>query len=137
VENGIPVLGHIGLTPQSVHGIGGYRVQGRTPQEQENLVEDAKQLERAGVFAIVLECVPAELSARITSTLEIPTIGIGAGPHCDGQILVTEDMLGLYEELSPRFVKRYASLARVIHDAVEAYKRDVREGTFPDKEHSY
>lgn len=137
VENGIPVLGHIGLTPQSIHRFGGYHVQGRTAQEQQGLLDDARQLEEAGVFALVLECMPAELAARITTALSVPTIGIGAGPHCDGQILVTEDMLGLYEELAPKFVKHYAALAQTIQQAVESYKREVQQGTFPSEAHSY
>lgn len=137
VQAGIPVLGHIGLTPQSIHQIGGYRVQGRDPGIANKLVEDALLLEKTGVFAIVLECVPYTLARDITKKLHIPTIGIGAGPYCDGQILVTHDMLGLKTGHVPKFVKQYANLAEQIAKAIEGYKKDVTAGKFPDKEHSY
>ena len=137
VQAGIPVLGHIGLTPQSIHQIGGYRVQGRDPERAKLLVEDALLLEKTGVFAIVLECVPYSLAKEITKKLHIPTIGIGAGPHCDGQILVIRDILGLKTGHVPKFVKQYANLTEQIAKALKAYKKDVTTGKFPDKEHSY
>jgi len=136
-ENGIPVLGHIGLTPQSVHAIGGYKVQGRDAESAEQLLQDALALEEAGAFAIVLECVPAELGTQITAAAGVPTIGIGAGSGCDGQILVTNDMLGLPEAKSPRFARAYADLAAEMSRAVAAYKQDVEDGTFPGPEHGY
>ena len=129
----IPVVGHIGLTPQSVHRFGGFRVQ----RDEERLLADAQAVEMAGAFALVLECVPAELAARITASLSIPTIGIGAGAGCDGQVLVFHDMLGLFPDLQPRFVKRYAELGGQVREAVETYCREVREGTFPAEEHSF
>jgi 3-methyl-2-oxobutanoate hydroxymethyltransferase len=137
VENGIPVLGHIGLTPQSIRETGGYKIQGRRPQEAAQLVQDAQDLARAGVFAIVLECMPAELAAEITGGLEVPTIGIGAGPHCDGQILVIHDVLGLYSGVSPKFVKRYADLGSEIRNHLVSYREDVEQGRFPAEEHCY
>lgn len=133
----IPVMGHLGLTPQAVHRLGGYRVQGRRPQEAEKIMTDARVLEGAGVFAIVLECVPAELAREITRKVSVPTIGIGAGPHCDGQVLVIDDLLGLAEGPSPKFVKRYADLRAQARAAVERYLREVQEGVFPGPEHSY
>jgi 3-methyl-2-oxobutanoate hydroxymethyltransferase len=135
VSAGIPVMAHLGLTPQSVNAFGGYRVQGRG-EDGERLVHDAKVLQTAGAFAVVLECVPESLAARVTETLTIPTIGIGAGPDCDAQVLVWQDMAGL----SPRtakFVKKYADLATVLSDAATAFARDVTGGAFPDEEHSY
>ena len=137
IQAGIPVLGHIGLTPQSIHQIGGYRVQGKDPEKAERLIEDALLLEKTGVFAIVLECVPYALAKNITKKLHIPTIGIGAGQYCDGQILVTHDMLGLKTGHVPKFVKQYANLTEQITKALEDYKKDVTAGKFPDKEHSY
>ena len=137
VDNGIAVMGHIGLTPQSVRQVGGYRVEGRTSEDAERLRADAGALQRAGVFALVLECVPAELGAEITRAVDVPTIGIGAGPGCDGQILVVHDMLGLQTELSPKFVKRYASLAESMTEAFSEYKREVESGDYPAEEHSY
>ncbi len=136
VRNGVPVLGHIGLTPQSVRERG-YAVQGRKSAEARGLVEDARALEKAGAFAVVLECVPAAVGRAITRAVRIPTIGIGAGPHCDGQILVTSDLLGLYSELTPKFVKRYAELGRAARGAFLAYARDVETGRFPDASHTY
>lgn len=136
-EAGIPVMGHLGLTPQSVHSLGGFRVQGRGPKAEARLLEDALALENAGVYALVLEMVPAEVAATISDALEIPTIGIGAGSQCDGQVLVSYDMLGLNPDFKPRFVKQYAELAEPIQDAMRAYADDVRAGRFPDKEHSY
>ncbi len=135
-EMDIPVMGHVGLTPQSVHRMGGYKVQGRKDQA-ERILEDAHAVQEAGAFAVVLEGIPAKLGARITETLEIPTIGIGAGPACDGQVLVIHDILGLCEKYSPKFVKRYADLAPVITEATQRYVTEVREGTFPTEEHSF
>jgi 3-methyl-2-oxobutanoate hydroxymethyltransferase len=136
-EIGIPVMGHIGMTPQSVHAFGGYKVQGRQKAQAAKILSDAKAIEKAGVFAIVLECVPNDLARRISKTIKVPTIGIGAGPSCDGQILVIDDLLGLTPSPLPRFVKRYADLGTVIKRAVAEYAREVRQGKFPDKEHSY
>src|SRR5262249_35626035 len=129
----IPVMGHIGLTPQSVRRLGGFRVQ----RDTDRLLEDALATEQAGAFALVVECVPTALARAITAALKIPTIGIGAGNGCDGQILVTHDMLGLFDDLRPRFVKQFAELGSVIQEAVQTYCREVREGTFPDTEHSF
>jgi len=137
VERGIPVMGHLGLTPQSVHALGGYKVQGRDPAAAERLLDDAKELEAAGACAIVLELIPAEVSRRISAALTIPTIGIGAGPGCDGQVLVLHDMLGLNEGFSPKFLKRYAELGGAVRDAVRAYATEVRKGTYPGREHSF
>ena len=137
VEVGIPVMGHIGLTPQSVHALGGYRVQGRDQATARRLKRDARALEAAGAFAIVLELVPAPLAAGITRSLTIPTIGIGAGPNCDGQVLVLHDMLGLNDRFSAKFVKRYADLGSAVRKAVGAFAAEVREGTYPGKEHSF
>jgi len=133
----IPVMGHLGMTPQSVHMFGGYRVQGRERAARKNLLSDAKALERLGVFALVLECVPMDLARKITRAISIPTIGIGAGPHCDGQVLVIDDMIGITAPPLPRFVKSYARVRETIRSAVRAYGRDVRRGTFPDDAHSY
>lgn len=137
VEVGIPVMGHIGLTPQSVHALGGYRVQGRDDETAKRLKADAKALEDAGAFAIVLELVPASLAAEISKNLTIPTIGIGAGPGCDGQVLVLHDMLGLNDRFSAKFVKHYAELADTVRDAVRHYAEDVRDGRYPGSEHSF
>ena len=132
----IPVMGHVGLTPQSVHRMGGYKVQGRKEQA-ERIIADAVAVQEAGAFAVVLEGGPAALSARITNMLEIPTIGIGAGQACDGQVLVIHDILGLCEKYSPKFVKRYADLAPVITEAAQQYVSEVKAGIFPDEEHSF
>ncbi|HEX5004555.1 MAG TPA: 3-methyl-2-oxobutanoate hydroxymethyltransferase [Gemmatimonadales bacterium] len=137
VDRGIPVMGHVGLTPQSVHALGGYRVQGREGAAAERLLADAHAVQEAGAFSVVLELVPAALAARVTRELEIPTIGIGAGPGCDGQVLVLPDMLGMNPAFSPRFLKRYADLDGVIRGAVSAYAADVREGRYPDPDHSF
>lgn len=137
VDAAIPVMGHIGLTPQSVHQFGGYRVQGRDPGDADTLVEEARLLEVCGCFSIVLEGMPWPLARRISEAVTIPTIGIGAGPHCDGQVLVVNDLLGMNEEFAPRFVKRYAELGRAMSDAFAAYADDVRAGRFPDLDHSY
>jgi 3-methyl-2-oxobutanoate hydroxymethyltransferase len=137
VGAGIPVMGHIGLTPQSATMLGGFRSQGRTSARARQLLEDARTLEQAGCFSLVLEAVPAPVAARITEELTIPTIGIGSGRDCDGQVLVYHDLLGLYQGKEPRFVKRYAELATEIRDAIERYAADVRSGAFPGDEHTY
>ena len=137
VEAGIPVVGHIGLTPQSVHAMGGFRVQGRSESEGERLLADARAVEEAGAFMIVLEGIPTELAAEITASLSIPTIGIGAGPHCDGQVLVCNDILGLDLSFEPKFVKRFARLEEAATAAFEAYASEVRSGTFPTEAHSF
>lgn len=137
VDVGIPVMGHLGLTPQSIHRFGTYQVRATDPEEAEEVRRDAHALAEAGVFAIVLEKVPAALAARITEEVRVPIIGIGAGRGCDGQILVTHDMLGLYTRFRPRFVRRYAELAEVMGDAFERYAQDVRSGDFPAEEESY
>jgi 3-methyl-2-oxobutanoate hydroxymethyltransferase len=137
VQAGIPVMGHVGLTPQSATALGGFKTQGRTAEAALRLLADARELEAAGCFAVVLEAVPAPVAERITQELTVPTIGIGAGPACDGQVLVYHDLLGLTEGHLPRFVKRYASLSREIRDALEAYAAEVRAGTFPGEEHTY
>jgi 3-methyl-2-oxobutanoate hydroxymethyltransferase len=137
VDVGIPVMGHLGLTPQSVHALGGYHVQGRDEQAAERLKADAKALEAAGAFAIVLELIPAALASQITKSLTIPTIGIGAGPACDGQVLVLHDMLGLNDRFSAKFVKRYAALAEDTREAVKRFAAEVREGRYPGPEHSF
>jgi len=136
VEVGIPVMGHLGLTPQSVNQLGGMRVQGRQATQARRLIEDALALEAAGAFAIVLELVPAELSAEISSRLRVPTIGIGAGPGCDGQVQVWHDILGLYTDFEPRHARRYANLADTIGGALRQYAAEVREEGFPTQEHS-
>jgi 3-methyl-2-oxobutanoate hydroxymethyltransferase len=135
VAAGIPVMGHLGLTPQSVNAFGGYRVQGRG-EDGERLLHDAKALQAAGAFSVVLECVPAELAARVTSTLAIPTIGIGAGPHCDAQVLVWQDMAGLSVRTA-KFVKKYADVASVLRGAAQSFAADVVSGGFPTQEYSY
>jgi 3-methyl-2-oxobutanoate hydroxymethyltransferase len=137
VGAGIPVIGHIGLTPQSATALGGFKAQGRTAGKARQLFADAHALEAAGCFAIVLEAVPAAVAARVTEALQVPTIGIGAGAACDGQVLVWHDLLGLYEGKAPRFVKRYADLATEAKRALEAYVDDVREGRFPEEQHTY
>ncbi len=134
---GIPVMGHIGLTPQSIHLFGSYRERGRDEEEAIELIEDAKAVEEAGAFALVLEKIPSQLGKRITESVNIPTIGIGAGPHCDGQILVTPDMLGLNVDFHPRFVRRYAELANELSGAVKNYIKDIKEKKFPSEEESY
>jgi len=137
VTSGIPVMGHIGLTPQYVHQLGGYRVQGREAQAAHRLVEDAFSLAEAGVFALVLECVPAEVARYITENVPVPTIGIGAGADCDGQVLVTHDLLGLYGGFAPKFVKRYANLVDEITRALGAFREEVGRRQFPGPEHSF
>ena len=137
VEIGIPVMGHLGFTPQSMHALGGYRVQGRGADAVARLVADAKALEDAGAFSIVLELMPTEAARRITEAVGIPTIGIGSGPQCDGQVLVLHDMLGLNPGFEPKFLKRYAELADSVKQAVFRFGADVREGRYPDETHSY
>ncbi len=137
VDRGIPVMGHLGLTPQSVHALGGYRVQGRDRDTAERLAHDAKALEEAGAFAIVLELIPAPLASQITRSVAIPTIGIGAGPACDGQVLVVHDMLGLNDRFAAKFVKRYATLAEDVREAARLFAAEVREGRYPGPEHSF
>lgn len=137
VGAGIPVMGHVGLTPQSATMLGGFKTQGKTAAKARQVIADAHELEAAGCFSVVLEAIPAPVAARITDELSIPTIGIGAGAACDGQVLVYHDLLGLSEGHLPRFVKRYANLSREIRDALEAYAADVRTGAFPEAEHTY
>ncbi len=137
VKNGIPVLGHIGLTPQSIKEMGGYKVQGKTSEQARQLMDDAMAVEQAGAFAIVLECVPAELGESISKALSSPTIGIGAGSGCDGQVLVITDLLGISDRPVPRFVKKFANLNPIITEALKRYKDEVEAGTFPNDEQSY
>lgn len=137
VRVGIPVMGHIGLTPQSVHQLGGYRVQGRDPAGADRLRSDAKFVEEAGAGSIVLELVPSPLAREVSRSLAIPTIGIGAGPGCDGQVLVLHDMLGLNQAFAPKFLKKYAELAGTVRDAAREFADDVRAGRYPGKEHSF
>jgi 3-methyl-2-oxobutanoate hydroxymethyltransferase len=136
VECGIPVMGHIGLTPQSIHQLGGHKVQGKTPEAAERLLKDARALEQAGAFAVVLELVPAPLSRLITQKLSIPTIGIGAGPDCDGQVQVISDLLGLFSDFVPKHAKQYVKLAGTIRTALADYIAEVKAGSFPTAEHS-
>ena len=137
IDAGIPVMGHIGLTPQSVNQFGGYRVQGRSDENAHLLIKDAKALEAAGAFAVVLEAVPAELATEVTDSVQIPTIGIGAGPDCSGQVLVFHDFLGITDGRQPQFVKRYAELGAEIKRAAAAFAHDVADGSYPGPEHSY
>jgi 3-methyl-2-oxobutanoate hydroxymethyltransferase len=137
VERGIPVMGHLGLTPQSVHALGGYRVQGREAAAADRLLDDAREIEAAGACALVLELVPATLARRVSQALTIPTIGIGAGPGCDGQVLVLHDMLGLNQGFSPRFLRRFADLGSEVREAVHTYAEEVRAGRYPGAEHSF
>jgi 3-methyl-2-oxobutanoate hydroxymethyltransferase len=137
VEAGVPVMGHIGLTPQTASQLGGFKVQGKDLAAARRLVAEARALEEAGAFALTIECVPAGLAEVITSSLSIPTVGIGAGVHCDGQVLVGHDMLGMFEKFQPKFVKQYASLAPLIKAAVAGYNREVRSGSYPGVEHSF
>ncbi|MES1188906.1 MAG: 3-methyl-2-oxobutanoate hydroxymethyltransferase [Myxococcales bacterium] len=133
----IPVMAHLGLTPQSVHAMGGFKVQGRGSEAAERMLEDARILEQAGAFALLLEGIPSELGARITQAVSIPTVGIGAGPGCDGQVLVCYDFLGMYPDLRPRFVKRFAELGQAVVDATRAYVSEVQSGAFPSEAHSF
>ncbi|MDO4554562.1 MAG: 3-methyl-2-oxobutanoate hydroxymethyltransferase [Lachnospiraceae bacterium] len=137
VDASIPVMGHIGLTPQSINAFGGFKVQGKTEDTAKQLLRDAKAVEEAGAFAVVLECVPEQLAAKVTEELSIPTIGIGAGAGCDGQILVYQDMLGMYSDFSPKFVKRFAEAGLIMNQAFKEYDKEVKEGTFPAKEHCF
>ena len=134
---GIPVMGHLGMTPQSVHVLGGYKVQGKGKDQATTLIEDAKALEQAGAFALVLEAIPAQLAKTITHSVSIPTIGIGAGPHCDGQVLVLYDLLGLFDDFVPKFVKPYAHLKADALQALRCYKEEVERGKFPSESESY
>lgn len=136
-EAEIPVIGHLGLTPQAILRMGGYKLQGKLPEQAERIKEDALGLQHAGAVAVVLEVIPSELAKQITESLEIPTIGIGAGPYCDGQVLVIHDLLGLFERFTPKFVKRYANLRQQILDAIKQYKEEVEKGIFPGQEHSF
>jgi len=133
----IPVMAHIGLTPQSIHRMGGYKVQGKTEESANRLIEEARAVEEAGAFSLLLEAIPMDLARRITSELSIPTIGIGAGPHCDGQVLVLHDVIGMFERFVPKFVKRYANLRDEALKAVQAYRKDVEEGVFPSEKESF
>lgn len=137
VEAGIPVMGHLGLTPQSIYKFGTYKVRATEDSEAETLLEDAKRLEEAGCFSIVMEKIPAKLAAKVTGELSIPTIGIGAGADCDGQVLVTHDMLGLNKEFNPRFLRRYADLHTVMTEAVQKYADDIKKGDFPNEDEQY
>jgi len=137
VQMGIPVMGHVGLTPQSIHRFGGYKIQGKKKEARERIVRDALAVEEGGAFSVVLEGIPLDLAEEITKKLSIPTIGIGAGMHCDGQVLVVHDMLGLFDMYTPKFVKRYADLKGIMGDAVKRFIAEVRDGSFPDDEHSF
>jgi 3-methyl-2-oxobutanoate hydroxymethyltransferase len=136
-SSGIPVMAHLGLTPQSIHQLGGFKVQGKKEDAAEKMMQDARILEEAGAFSLVLECVPERLAAEITNALSIPTIGIGAGVNCDGQVLVVNDMLGMYDRMTPKFVKKYANMNLDIKNAVKRYIQDVQTSAFPDAEHSF
>lgn len=136
-EASIPVMAHLGLTPQSVNALGGYRAQGRDEESARRIIEDAQAVQAAGAFALVLECVPAKLSKHITEMLSIPTIGIGAGRYCDGQVLVYQDMLGMYADFSPKFVKRYAQVGEQMQKAFTEFCQEVQEGSFPDSSHEF
>jgi 3-methyl-2-oxobutanoate hydroxymethyltransferase len=137
VRAGIPVMGHVGLLPQSIHALGGFKVQGTEEQAAKRILEDARALEQAGAYSIVIEAVPAELARRITEAVSIPTIGIGAGPHCDGQVLVCYDLLGLYSEFKPKFVKRFAEAGKVVVEAARAYVNEVQSSEFPTLAHAF
>lgn len=137
VNASIPVMAHIGLTPQSVNAFGGFKVQGKTEETAKRLIEDAKKVEEAGAFAVVLECVPAKLAELITKNVNIPTIGIGCGTGCDGQILVYQDMLGMFSDFKPKFVKHYANVGEMMRTAFSNYAKEVQEGIFPAKEHTF
>lgn len=137
VSAGIPVMGHVGLTPQSIHAFGGFRVQGKGEDAASRVLSDAKALEQAGAYAIVLEAMPADLARRITETVEVPTIGIGAGPFCDGQVLVCYDFLGMFKDVQPKFVRRFAEVGNAVVDATRAYVKEVQSGAFPEAKHSF
>ena len=137
VDAQIPVMGHLGLTPQSINAFGGFRVQGKTEEAAKKLIEDAKRLEEAGVFSIVLEGIPAKVAELITNAVSVPTIGIGAGKGCDGQILVYQDMLGMFSDFVPKFVKQYANIGSVMREAIQSYIKEVQDGSFPEEKHTY
>lgn len=137
IKSGIAVMGHIGLTPQTADKLGGFKVQGKDAQAAKKLIQQAKALEALGCFSIVFECIPDKIAGMITNQLKIPSIGIGAGVNCDGQVLVTHDMLGFFERFKPKFVKQYINLAPQIQKAIEEFRKEVKEGLFPDKEHSF
>ncbi|WIW70240.1 3-methyl-2-oxobutanoate hydroxymethyltransferase [Anaerosinus gibii] len=137
VDAGIPVVGHLGLTPQSIHQLGGFKVQGKDMETAQKMIDDAKLLADAGVCALVLECVPEKLAQKITDTIHVPTIGIGAGNVCDGQVLVVNDMLGMYSDFTPKFVKKFADLSKLMQEAIEEYKQEVINREFPAKEHTF
>ena len=137
VDASIPVVAHIGLTPQSVNAFGGFKVQGKSEAAAQKLLDEARAVEKAGAFAVVMECVPAKLATKITEELSIPTIGIGAGAGCDGQVLVYQDMLGLFSDFTPKFVKQFANVGEIVKGAFEGYIREVQEGTFPAQEHTF
>ena len=136
-EAGIPVMGHLGLTPQSINALGGHRVQGKTQQAAQKPLDDARALQEAGAFAVVLECVPEKLADKVTKELEIPTIGIGAGSGCDGQVLVYQDMLGMFSDFTPKFVKKFANVGQVMKEAFKSYIDEMQQGSFPSQEHCY
>ena len=137
VNASIPVVAHLGMTPQSVNTLGGFKVQGKTADAARQLLEDAKAVEEAGAFALVMECVPAKLAALVTKTLHIPTIGIGAGAGCDGQVLVYQDMLGMFSDYRPKFVRKFAEVGKVMQEAFASYRSEIQEGNFPTEEHSF
>jgi len=137
VRAGIPVMGHIGLTPQTIAQLGGFKVQGKTAEAARRIIEDARVLEEAGVFSVVLEAIPAEIAGQITRAVTVPTIGIGAGIECDGQVLVYQDMIGLFDRFVPRFVKQYARVGEIMLDSFKRFKEEVEGGTFPGEEHSF
>lgn len=137
VDAGIPVMAHLGLTPQSINAFGGYKVQGKTEAAAQKLLDDAKAVAEAGAFSIVLECVPSELAAKVTQAVDIPTIGIGAGADCDGQILVYQDLLGMFSDFTPKFVKRYANIGAAMKEAFASYIEEVQTGAFPEAKHGY
>ena len=137
VKAGVPVMGHVGLTPQTADKLGGYKVQGKDAVSAKRIIEQAQSLEKAGCFSIVLECVPDQLAAEITKKLKIPTFGIGAGPACDGQVLVTYDLLGMFNQFHPKFAKQYVDVSSLIKKGVEEFKKEVKSGKFPDQAHSF
>ncbi|HCW54805.1 MAG TPA: 3-methyl-2-oxobutanoate hydroxymethyltransferase [Clostridium sp.] len=137
VDAQIPVMGHLGLTPQSINAFGGFRVQGKTEEAAKTLIEDAKKLEEAGVFSITLEGIPAKVAELITNAVSVPTIGIGAGKGCDGQILVYQDMLGMFSDFVPKFVKQYANIGTVMKEAIQSYIKEIQDGSFPEEKHTY
>jgi len=137
VKAGIPVMGHIGLTPQTISMLGGFKVQGKDAQTAQRIIDDALLLEEAGAFSVLLEAIPAPIAKRITERLNIPTIGIGAGPHCDGQVLVVHDMLGFFDRFTPKFAKRYVNLSQEMLKAFETYRQEVLQGIFPTDQHSF